>query len=252
ATVCFYLDNTETGRVDRRPYAIELDTTRVADGEHSVKWSALDASGNEISKGSIFLVVTNKMRLDPEKIGSSAGPIPGIDDESDSSGQTADKTASGVEVVTYSNSDYDISLKHPIEWSVKDQTAALPDDWNKGYWLVISTDPVADAGHVVNIRHRLMQQEHTAESFIKFTPYVADWEQVSVKGRIVFVTTSGSPAAKRVMHRLMMLDGRHLWMMNCIDTTGEPAEKSKALFLQISESIEPEASPESGPIEAEQ
>jgi len=215
STVVFYLDNKEISRVERKPYSTDWDSTAVTDGEHLASWKAFDADDKELAAGSITLVVSN-------------GSI----------NQTKDNNAKAeIPMERYFSSLHKISFEHPAGWTVKDQSASVPKDWKEGYWLVLSTDPVAEALYVVNIRHRLLQTVHTSESFLKNTPYLSDWQQADIAGRPAFVTTAGLPSAKRVVHRIQMLDGRHLWMINFVDTSGRPADESKALMMKIAGSI---------------
>jgi hypothetical protein len=37
----------------------------------------------------------------------------------------------------------------------------------------------------------------------------------------------------------MLLDGRNLWMMNCIDTSGKSPSESKAMFMRMVNSLAP-------------
>lgn len=269
--VVFYVDAKEVGRITDAPYRYEWDTNVVADGEHAVKWAGISAEGKEISTGTAVIVVSNKTIPAPSTPGgpqsNPTGTKPGSSDkkpaDSDANPPVAPFTPSirpiqpphpepkpSGDFTKYSSDSYDISIDHPATWSVKDQTSGLPKGWKSGYWLVVSTDPVAQSSCVVNVRHRMLDREHTADTFAKFTPYVASWTRSEINGRPVFSTTAGSAENKRVVHRIMMLDGRHLWMMNCIDTSGKSAEESRKIFLHIAQSLAPATVPEPAPAEA--
>ncbi|MEN6519996.1 MAG: hypothetical protein ABFD46_02450 [Armatimonadota bacterium] len=219
SSVVFYVDDKEIGKCERRPYSVEWDSIGASDGEHSAVWKALGPDNQEIETGKVTLIVNNEPKI------PSAGP----------------DAVSKPQMERYSSREHKVSMEYPAEWTVKDQSGSVSKDWDEGYWLVLSTDPVAQAVYVVNIRHRLLKKEHTPESFLKSTPYLADWQQTSVSGRAAFVTTAGLPSANRVVHRIQMIEGRHLWMINCVDTSGKSVDDSKALVMQIAGSIKPSA-----------
>lgn len=222
--VVVYIDDNEIGRVSERPYRVEWDSTTTADSEHMSKWMAIDDQGREMASGSVMLQVRNhppntEAELPSRKVG----------------GANLDRFAS------YISSKHNVRISHPEEWIVTDQSAALPGGWQEGYWLIFSTEPISDAEIVINLRHRLLNREHSWESFVKYTPYVAEWNKKESGGRIIFSSTAGSQSAKRVVHRAMILQGRHLWMMNCIDTSGEDPARSLDLLRTMVESLASEA-----------
>lgn len=220
STVVFYLDNKEIFRIERRPYSTDWDSVVVADGEHPAAWKAFDADNKELAAGNITLVVANGSK-----------PILNGNQPNDNS------AVAEIPMERYLSSQHKVNLEYPADWTVKDQSASIPKDWDEGYWLVLSADPVAEALYVVNLRHRLLQTAHTAESFLKYTPYLSDWQRTDIAGRTAFVTTAGLSSAKRVVHRIQMLDGRHLWMINFVDTSGRSVDESKALMMRIAGSI---------------
>lgn len=221
--VTFYVDDKEVGSAGKRPYDSVWDTAQIKDGDHSARWIALDDRGAEIANGAIALIVNNSSS--PSAAGSE-GPV-------------VDVTGGApVKFTTYSSPAYGIRIDYPSIWAVKDESRALPEGWGpEGYWLVFSTAPIPRARYVVNVRHRMLDRVHTADSFVQFTPYVSAWERTSTEGRVVFLTTVGTAANKRVIHRAMLLSGRHIWMMNCIDTSGNVAEESKKTFMHMVESL---------------
>jgi hypothetical protein len=79
---------------------------------------------------------------------------------------------------------------------VKDELSNAAKHNKDSYWLILSTDPVAQAEQVVNLRFKQLQREHTTESFIDFTPYVANWDKTESNGRTIFSTTVGTQEAK--------------------------------------------------------
>ena len=46
--VNFYADGNQIGSTNKRPFKYDWDTTTVAEGEHTVKVTAVDASGKEV------------------------------------------------------------------------------------------------------------------------------------------------------------------------------------------------------------
>ncbi|MEN6372728.1 MAG: hypothetical protein ABFD64_12040 [Armatimonadota bacterium] len=218
SSVIFYVDDKEIGKCEHRPYGVEWDSIGASDGEHCAVWKAFGPDNREIETGKVTLVVTNNGLKTP-----SAEPA----------------AAAKPQMAQYSSKEHKVSLVYPAGWTVKDQSISVSKDWDEGYWLVLSTDPVAQAVYVVNIRHRMLKMEHTPESYLKSTPYLADWQQTNISGRTAFMTTAGLPSANRVVHRIQMIEGRHLWMINCIDTSGKAIDESKALVIQIAGSIKP-------------
>jgi hypothetical protein len=248
--VVFYVDDKEVGRVAQTPFRCEWETASIPDGEHAAKWIALSAEGSELATGSTVLIVSNKGASSQKP--SPEGPAPGPSTRLKPPVTPEKKPVvpkPEAEFTCYSSDSYDLSIEHPATWSVKDQTSGLPRGWKGGYWLVVSTDPLADATCVINLKHRMLDREHTADSFVKYTEYVASWGRSIINGHPVFTTTAGSPESKRVVHRVMMLDGRHLWMMNCIDTSGKPIDESRVLFQRIVQSLAPAGTPADAPVE---
>ena len=140
-------------------------------------------------------------------------------------------------LVNYRNDKYGVSIQHPSGWKVKNQSRSLPKDWVGGYWLVLSTEPVAKATSVVNIRHKLEPKDQTPESFAETSTYVKSWERIDINGRPALVTSAGMASSKRVVHRAIILGGRHVWMANLIDTSGKPESESKGLFMRMLQSL---------------
>jgi hypothetical protein len=67
--------------------------------------------------------------------------------------------------------------------------------------------------------------------------YLLQWNKVTVNDKTAFETTQGSAESSRVVHRKMIVDGKHIWMFNCIDQTGMPAADSKVMFDQVDNSL---------------
>lgn len=237
-SVTFYIDDKEIGRAAAKPYSVEWDSAGVADGAHVARWSALGANGQEIGNGSLSIIVGNQPQPPsaPSGIGISPGPPhpvrPSVPPPSHGLTLTPGFT-------TYTNAEYGIRIEHPIGWTVKNETKNVEKDWVKGYWLVFSTDPVSKAKYVVNLRHRLGNTDQTPESFAKTDPYVLQWTRTNVNGRSAFTTTAGSPSSKRVVHRMIVLGGPHIWMLNMMDTSGKPAIESREVFMRIVNSLAP-------------
>lgn len=217
-TVIFYTDGRKFSQDSALPYFTKWDSTSVEAGEHIIKWAALDAEGTELDTGSVVLLTKSPV------VNPSNNDVP--------------SEGLGEALAQYSSPLRGVRFTFLAAWTVKDQTASLPNTWEDGYWFVLSTDPVAQATCVINIRHKLLQQEHTPNSFVKYTPYLKTWEKTMIKGRYAFTSSTGSPENKRVTHRIMMLDGKHLFMLNCIDTSGEAPEISKETLMIIAVSIE--------------
>jgi len=233
--IVFSVDQTEVGRATKPPYRTEWDSSYVPDGEHVAKWAAISADGTERGTGSANMLVTNPVHKSSPDSPTQPPSVGGTTQPADRPGPAAAPLPQ--EFTIYSSRKYGIRIEHPVPWSAKDQSASLPRGWVKGYWLVFSTDPIAQATYVVNLRHRLLQKKHTAESLLRAMPYLTDWAETMINGRTAFTTTAGSQTAKRVVHRAMILDGRDLWMMNCIDTSGRPADESKSLFTRMVQSL---------------
>lgn len=245
SSVVFHIAGKEVGRASTSPYCTDWDSTTMQDGPYPAKWTALSANGEQIESGSMTLMVSNSSQppSTPRSTSNSANgnlvnSVNGSLSKKTNSPTTTNTTkSSSPQFVAYSSPKYDVKLEYPSDWTVKDQSSGVDKSWKNGYWLVFCTDPIDQAPYVVNLRYRLLAQSHSASSFVKFNPYLAKWQTTNINGRTVFITTTGTESSKRVTHRAMVLDGRKLWMLNCIDTTGSPSANSRAIFMKMLESL---------------
>lgn len=253
--VAFFIDAKEIGRVLAKPYLLDWDSTGISDGVHVAKWSALGATGQELGSGSLTIIVGNQPSSPyapsapsaPSDTGIAPMPahsvVPVVPPPAHPILPTVPPPGHPLTLTpgftTYTNAEYGIRIEHPIGWTVKNETKNVEKDWVKGYWLVFSTDPIAKAQYVVNLRHRLADKDQTPEGFAKTDPYVLQWTRTIVNGRPAFTTTAGSPSSKRVVHRMIVLGGQHVWMFNLMDTSGKPAGDSREVFMRIVNSLSP-------------
>lgn len=217
AKVAFTVDDKPVGDVKERPYSLAWDSQSLPIAEHIVAWKAIDSDGKETGRGSMTLL-TGK----PAETPATTEP-----------GQSKS-------LVPYSNHQLDLDMEIPSSWTAKDQSKNLEKDFKDGYWLVFSTDPVAKASLVFNLRYRVSEVDQTQESFAKYATYVQPWQRIDVSGRPAFFTTAGAESSKRVVHRCIILEGKKIWMANLIDTSGKPAAESKRAFQQMLRSINPD------------
>jgi hypothetical protein len=211
AKMTFSVDGMPIGELEKRPYSVDWESDSVPMAEHVVAWKAFDSNGQEVASGNMTLV-TGKPVEQPGEVNTGAP-------------------------TSYTNETYGITIEHPSGWSAKDESKNLESGWNEGYWIVLSADPLSKATNVFNLRHRLSDVEQSPELFSKYATYVKTWERIDVGGRPAFFTSGGSESAKRVVHRCIILEGKHIWMANLIDTSGKPAAESKRLFLQMLRSM---------------
>jgi hypothetical protein len=132
----------------------------------------------------------------------------------------------------YDSKRLGFKLQYPAGWKVSDHTAEMKPKETGGFWVAFCS-PEPTPKLTVNFRHKLLKKATTPESYAKFNPYLLDWARVSVNGKPAFETTQGSAEAKRTVHRKMIIDGKDIWMFNCIDQTGKPSGESKLIFDQI-------------------
>jgi len=237
SSVVYYIDDKEVGRASATPFTINWNSATASNGEHIIRWSGLNENNKEVASGSMIITVSNKSDS-TQSVTTNTRNVNGTTPPNSSSGEKpVTPTTAPMQWTVYGNEKHKIWFEYPLAWTVKDQSSTLGKDWPGGYWFVVSTDPVASAEIVINIRHKLLSREHTSESFLKYNSYLTSWDQTDISGRDAFTTTDGTPALKRVVHRAIILEGRHCWMLRCIDTSGKPDSDSRSIFMRIAESL---------------
>lgn len=269
ASVDFALNDKPLGSVPKRPFVLEFDTTGVADGEHAIRSTARDGSGKEIWSAVARVRVNNSSPVSdgnpgpgtpgerpardrrPPR-GDRGGPAPELptDDvgtaaDPDHANDTPPAAANGVAAPaldkTYSSSKYGFSISYPGAWIVRDDTEKKKTAEPGGFWVVLGPDPVDDAPMVVNIHRRKLNPGTDAETFARYNEYVRSWDRKTLKNGQAFATSSGTPQAKDVIHRTIIVAAGSAWMFNLTDRTGAPAAESAALFANMLASFRPTA-----------
>ena len=245
ASVEIFVDNKSVGTADKRPFAVEFDSSTIPDGEHVVKAVGKDSTGKEVWAASATINVANSSSTEsmpsappavsptvPNEASSAspAAPKPGQIRPS-APQRTASPTMSASLDKTYSSVKYGFSIKYPGTWKLNDETAKMTPKSKGGFWIVLDGTSAAQNGKmVVNIRRAALQPGTDANIFAKFNTYVQKWEQKSIQGSPAFTTTAGTPEAKRVVHRAIIIRDGYSWMLNCIDSSGKPTAQSAKLF----------------------
>ena len=244
AAVDLQADGKLIGISQQRPYMVNFDSATIPDGEHVFKAVGKDAEGKQIWAAARAVLVSNSDQ-DGNAPGAAAPPIPGPGDmppdpgapvpEPASTGKRSDRV--------YSSDKYGFTVRYPASWDFKDDTAHIKPKVAGGVWLVFGAPPIDKSSIVVNVRRRQIEPTTDADIFAKYNTYVLNWERKTVLGSPAFVTTTGSNESKRVIHRTIIIRDHNAWMLNCIDTTGEPAEISKALFESMVNTLTPKTAP---------
>jgi len=225
-TVEIFAADKSIGTVSRRPYMLEFDTTTVPDGQLVLKAVAKDVDGKHIWTGTVTLTVRNADRTRPDQP-AIAKPTPTVSVTESSPTQT------------HASEKYGFTIRYPAGWVVKDETAHMRPKMPGGFWLVLGSDPIAKSQIVVNMRRRKLEPTTDADIFAKYNDYVLKWSRTTVLGSPAFVTTAGSRESGRVTHRKIIIKDGSAWMLNCIDTTGNPASESEKLFDSIVNTLKP-------------
>jgi len=243
ATVSFYADGNQVGSTNKRPFRYDWDTTAVAEGEHTVKVTAVDASGKEVWSGETKVNVVHKAEAAAAKpsvpmykptIKPAPGPKP---------------APASPKVETLNSERHKFQVSYPAGWALTNQTDKMKPKWPGGFWFVFSHGPAKKANIAINLRHRTEPAPTTADAFAKLpeNDFLNKWQRATVNGKEAFRTTQGSPESKRVLHRCLIVDGADIWMLNCIDTTGGQPDQSKILFDLVVNSLSPLTSSKAQP-----
>jgi len=245
-----YADGNALGSMTARPFRYEWDTTKVPDGEHTVRTVAVDAEGKELWAGETKVIIANKADAAPPKSKPSpaATAPPTLPAKAPSKVAAPPKGTRAMPSIImapkseiFKSRRYKFQLSYPTGWVFTDRTNKMKPAWPGGFWFVFSRGSLKKADMVVNVRRRTEPAPTTADAFAQQpeNAYVNSWRREPVMGRTAFRTTQGNPSSKRVIHRCLVVDGANIWMLNCIDTSGGPADKSKAYFDLVVNSITP-------------
>ena len=234
ATVHIDVDGKSIGITRQAPYLVNFDTLTLKDGEHVFKAAGKDAEGKELWAATTKVLVHNQ---GPDAPGAKTRPRPDAP-------YTA--TAKPADLV-YSSDKYGFTIRFPVGWDVKDETALMKPKAPGGVWLVFGAYPIEKASIVVNIRRRQLEPTTDADIFAKYNNYVTNWERKTILGSPAFVTTTGTSESKRVIHRTIIIKDHNAWMLNCIDTTGGPAETSNDIFRSMVYTLATKTAPSAGP-----
>jgi hypothetical protein len=238
-----FLDNQSIGARNEKPYMIEFDTSSTSIGEHVFKAIGKDASGKEVWTASTKIRVREKTNQPTPNIGNKdvtrpnsqpkeapeviTHPVPQV---------LPQEPIQGVNK-PYTNKKRGFSVKIPDGWTARDETAKMKPKLPGGFWIILSKGAAEKSPVVVNIRRSKLSPGTDADIFAKYNSYVQKWERKTVGNDTAFATMAGSPEAKRIVHRLIIIRNGSAWMLNCIDTSGKPAEESKQLFESMANSL---------------
>ncbi len=231
ANIVFYADGKKIGSTKSRPFRLQnWDTASLPDGEHIFKVEALSADGSVAWSSETKVIVNNKNAGISVVSPQESKPAPNQPAAAPTTVR-APATANPPKMEIFRSQRYGFSISYPSGWSVADLTSKMKPKWPGGFWFAFSPNS-ADRGITMNLRHRKEPSPVNAESFSKNpeNSYVNIWQRTEVNGKEAFRTTQGSPQAKRLIHRCIILDGQSVWMMNCIDTTGSTSDKSRMYF----------------------
>ncbi|MCL4552718.1 MAG: hypothetical protein M1305_04095 [Candidatus Marsarchaeota archaeon] len=247
ASVQVFLDGKLLGTAtkNRFLFTTDFDTTKVADGEHTLKASGLDASGKEVWSASTKVIVANSSPASekpdlhrppiaefiPAPKKSAVEPVRPKPEDMRPEPPVAD--AGGALSSMLKSERYGFSLRYPADWTSADETERMSRQVRGRWWVTLGTRPLKNSRIVVNIRRRKLYPGSNVDTFARYESYIKKWNKTTVLGCPAFSTVSGSPASKRVIHRLIVVDGDVVWMLNCTDTTGGPEERSGKLFNEI-------------------
>ncbi|MFQ3550160.1 MAG: hypothetical protein SNJ70_10470 [Armatimonadota bacterium] len=180
---------------------------------------------------SILILSSNCFTQTPTDLASNE-PIVNADDSNSNN-----QSSSGLDS-TFRSEKYKFSIKHPSNWVVRDQSDSIKKKQGMpDVWFVFGTEPIANSKIVFNLRRMKIDSSTDAETFAKHNTYVKDWKRETINGNPAFSNIIGSPEIGRVTHRTIILMNGYAWMLNAIDTSKEPVEKSKTLFRAMVESL---------------
>lgn len=254
-----------------KPYRIEIDTAGIPDGDQVVNAVAADANGAEVWKGSAAITIDNAGKIAQSPAGPRPGTVgpratagapgapmspaqpkpgngkrtrsvtdapagispmpPAVPISGDQPGQPESQPPVTV-TQTFKNVKYGVSLKFPAGWRAADLSTQVKPKEPGGFWFTF-TSPEAPPQLTINFRHTQLSKPTTPENWVKYNTYLQEWAKVQVNGKVAFETTEGAEEARRVVHRKMIIDGKHIWRFNCIDQTGSPSFESKMVMDQV-------------------
>jgi len=243
--VSFYADNALIATVNAPPYLTTWDTTTVPDGPHKLTASAVNEKGETLWQGEATVTVDNKnaskIPLPPPPAASKAtGPVPpvGKGKPGNLPGSVPPGPTAAPAGQLYSNEKYGFQLMYPAGWKAADHTKDMKPKWKGGFWIVF-TPQSPDPKLTINLRHRKLDRPTTPENYVKYNGFLASWTRTEVAGMPAFKTTQGSQESKRVLHRALIVDGEHIWMLNCVDETGGSPAVSQKIFEDLLASLSP-------------
>lgn len=243
----FYCDDQSIAAVHAAPYRMLWDSSAVPNGSHVLRVVAVNEKKEQVWEGKVLVTVDNKGRVEgPEPARSGVGmpPLPATGPALDSAGSRGESSAPWKLVWT---SQHKVSFSYPGDWKMADHTQQMVPKWQDGFWYVFTpTDP--DLKMTINLRHRRLDNPSTPENYVKYNPYLAEWRRVEINSKPAFRTTQGSVESKRVVHRMLIVDGARIWMLNCIDETGGDLSRSEKVLMDLVESLSGSA-PSKGAIE---
>jgi len=236
-SVAIYFDNTLVVNVAQAPFKADYDSSSASEGDHLLKAIGHDSNGGQTWAATAPVKVRNQAikpganppapSASPQPTKISEKPVPVVE------------SFAGIPALEkiYSSDQYGFSIRYPSAWAVKDESSQIKPKRHGSVWLVFGVNPIERSRLVVNVRRSKLDPGTTAETFVKYNSYVSKWEQKTVLGSPAFGTTDGSAESRRVIHRLIIIKDGYAWMLNCIDTSGEPATESKLLFEKIASSL---------------
>ncbi len=252
ASVYFSVDERQIGQAEAKPFSVEIDTTTLADGQHTVKAVGKLASGKEVWSASSVIDVVNSSgptRLSPggapkPSSGSAlAGPGPqprAQNGVGKMAPQAKLAAAAGLDGV-YDSQEHGFSIRYPGDWTFKDQSVQVQPKTPGSCWLAFGKHPIEKASVVVNVRRSKLEPGTDAAKFANYNNYVKKWQTKTCLGSPAFATVShtGEGKKKSVIHRTIIIKDGYAWMLNCTDTSGKPESESAALFESVIQTLVP-------------
>lgn len=252
-SVELFCNNALLGQKSQSPYQAEFNSETVTDGPQTLKAVGLDANGKQVWTAITRIDVQNQRTTIP----TAAPPAPGAVKEPIGPAPakkptpavlptapiaTKKPTAPAVKTDNsglgnrFMSAKHEFSVRYPAGWSVSDKTSEMKPRRPGNIWVQFAPAKTANLKLIVNVRRMRLAPGTSADMFAKFNPYVGTWERKTALGSPAFATTTTvSPA--EVIHRLIIIKGGSAWMLNCIDTSGTPADSTKALFESVAGSL---------------
>ncbi len=273
ASVEILLDGKSVGTATTQPFKIEVDTTTVSDGDHTIKAIGRDTSGKEVWTCGMKVSVVNSrdamtrvpssvrpggmppapdvaLPVQPRNPGNAAKP--GKPDRTDRPAKTAkngkDAKKAGTPLgldKTYTNDDYGFSIRYPGKWTFADKTSAMKPRTEGGFWIVFAEYPIEKAKLVVNVRRAKLEPGTDAAKYARYNKFVREWESTTALGCPAFCVTDKNGITHQVTHRMIIIKDGYAWMLNCEDSTGKSLDDSRATFEAMVNSIKAQSKGES-------